>query len=725
MQSHPQTLYKLGAAYYPDYISSAPTLTRRVATGLLEFLDRPERLREDFKRMKNQGIHTIRMGEFSWATAEPRRGQWRPEIFLEALELAQKNNVEVIFCTPTATPPKWLIDEFPDILPKTRNGAKIPFGSRRHYDFHHPEFQKESRRITELYARTFGAHPAVKMWQTDNEFGCHNSVFIFTEHSLNAFRLWLKSKYSDEIEKLNDDWFTCFWSQHYQSFDEIELPLTSWADQNPHLELDFRRFSNEALCKFQAEQIEILRQWSPSREITHNLMTLFTDLCPWSAGADLDTIGFDHYQMEQDPHPITSAWQFALMRSIKQKSFLILEQQPLQVNWQPTNRRFTFDWLFLWGMQSAFQGASGMFYFSWQRMAGGCEQYHDGVVPHDVRIPQSQQEKLIIAKNEIFADINTRFNIESLPLAQRDVLIVHDSESLWSHEITSQSIHYSTRKQLDLITSYCLQNALGLWLTPSLATEGHRLAQYKMIVFPGHAFELTDSELALLAAFRKSGGVVCSFPRTAYKKRNNQLSPTPSVFTERDDFYLEDYGAMLEGEEEQCELDSSGTDAKLVGHLWAEKIKVQNTNWQEIARFSPESIYANAPAVLKLEDQSGGAHIHFATVPLNTAENLIALQGILATPLCAYTHGSDVQLQTLRQDDRIFVSAVNFGHTQASITLSKECSILNSVMYGIRRELTAQVESVQINNKNVLNLKGRSALLIEIAFNTAGRPQPH
>lgn len=714
MPAEPSPLYKLGAAYYPDYISNQPTLTRRVSTGQLEALNRNDRLHEDFQRMKKQGIHTIRMGEFSWSTTEPQRGVWQPEIFLRALDLAHEAGIEVIFCTPTATPPKWLIDEQPDILPINRNGQRIPFGSRRHYDFHHPVFKEESRRITEQYARTFGDHPAVTLWQTDNEFGCHNSVFLFTEHARTAFQIWLKKRYNSEIEVLNEEWFTCFWSQHYNSFQEIELPLSSWADQNPHLELDFRRFSNEALCEFQAEQISIIKKHSPNCQVTHNLMTLFTDLCPWSAGRDLDTIGFDHYQMEQDPHPVTSAWQFALMRSIKQKSFLILEQQPIQVNWQPVNRRFSFDWLFLWGMQSAFQGAAGMFYFSWQRMSGGCEQYHDGVVPHDVRIPQSQQEKLILAKNKIFEELKTEFNLDSLPLAQRDVLIIYDSESLWSHEITAQSVHYSTRKQIDIVTEFCLQNALGIWLAPSLESERERLHQYKMIVLPGHAFELTEAELFQLAEFRRCGGIVCSFPRTGYKKRNNQMCPTPAIFTHQDDFYLDDYGAMLEGETENCTMESIFGDMKIEGHLWAEKINLQNKNWKVLAKYAQSSIYAGAPSIIQFPEKTGGAHIHFAMVPTNKPENWDTLRTILNLKYIAKTNASNLQMQTLRLGDRIFLGAVNFSDRSATITLSERVLVGKCHLTALDASLEAVSTVATADESNQLSIAGRSSLFAEL-----------
>ncbi|MBM3381282.1 MAG: beta-galactosidase [Betaproteobacteria bacterium] len=716
MNSTQQNLFKLGAAYYPDYISNEKTLTRRVDSGRLEWLTNKERLTEDFKRMVKQGIHTIRLGEFSWAKVEPAPGVWKPEVFKDALDLAHKHNIEVIFCTPTATPPKWLIDAHPDILPVTRTGQKIPFGSRRHYDFHHPEYQKQNKRITELFAKSFGNHPAVKSWQTDNEFGCHNSVFLFTQNAKTAFHKWLEQRYNGEIEALNENWFTCFWSQHYRSFKEIDLPLASWADQNPHLELDFRRFSNEALCAFQRDQIEIIRKHSPNRPVTHNLMTLFTDLCPWMASKDLDYSGFDHYQMESEPHPVTSAWQFALMRSTKQRHFLILEQQPLQVNWQPTNRRFSFDWLFLWGLQSAFQGASGMLYFSWQRMPGGCEQYHDGVVPHDVRIEKSQQEKLIEAKNHTFTKLKNEFGFtDALPLAARDVLCIHDSESLWSHEITSQSVTYTTRKQIDHITQFCLQSGLGLWFAPSLEAEKDRLDAYKLIVLPGHAFELTAAERHLLKNFRSKGGRVLSLPRTGYKTRNNKLSPLPAVFYSETDFYLDDYGALLESETETCDLTDTAAGGHIEGHLWSEKIQVLNKSWTTEATFSNKSIYAGSPAILKLkEDGQHGAHVHLATCPMPQKEAWSALRKILDLPARAISSASELQLQLLESGNRKFLAGVHFGQHPSSISLPAQQKIGSSVLMSLDKNLQAQVELITQSDSQSLSIPGRSAILVEL-----------
>jgi beta-galactosidase len=72
--------------------------------------------------------------------------------------------------TPTATPPRWLVDRMPDMLPVDRHGRPRRFGSRRHYDFAHPGYREECRRITRLLAERYGRHPHLGAWQTDNEY---------------------------------------------------------------------------------------------------------------------------------------------------------------------------------------------------------------------------------------------------------------------------------------------------------------------------------------------------------------------------------------------------------------------------------------------------------------------------------------------------------------------------------------------------------------------------
>lgn len=596
MNSRP--IFRTGAAYYPDYVPAQS----RIMKGMPVVVGRAERLALDFERMKRCGLSWIRMGEFSWSTVEPSRGSFNPDVFLEALDLAHKHQIDVIFCTPTATPPPWLTAELPEILPVDRGGRVVPPGSRRHYDPTNAAYRSESRRITEYYARTFGGHKAVRMWQTDNEFGCHGSTYVFTDSARAFFHAWLQTRYAN-IEALNESWQTAFWSQGYRDFSEVPMPLLTYADQNPGLELDFRRAMNEAWKIFQADQIAILREHSPGRSVTHNFMTLFFELDPWLLSGDLDVAGFDHYQMETEPHPRTSAWQFRLMASLKNRPFMVLEQQPVQVNWQKVNRRFDLNWLFVWGMQSLFAGADSMLYFSWQRMYGGAEQYHDGIVPHDIRVQKSEQEELLEFQDKFLAELKSR-GIESLrPVV--DVCIVLDFESVWSHEITSQSEIFTSRRAVDFAADLCLTSGLGFSFAPSIAQAD---LSAKILILPSHAFELTDIERTLLRDYVEKGGVLITLPRSLMKRRDNRMSDLPLYVLAPDDLLMRSYGALLADEQEKIK---TGTDW-FKGWLWAENI-VAGPRIRSEAHFKG-GLYAGAPAVMR-QTNGNGSWIHLAVLP--------------------------------------------------------------------------------------------------------------
>ncbi|CAN5719229.1 beta-galactosidase [soil metagenome] len=699
--------FQLGAAYYPDYIVSGQPC--RTASGEVRCLSWRERVNEDMIRMKKAGLTAIRIGEFSWASVEPQRGAFEPDRFNHALNLAEQFQLEVIFCTPTATPPKWLIDEHPDILPHTRDGSQVAFGSRRHYDVCHPVFRDEAERITRLFAHEFGQHPAVVGWQVDNEFGCHSSLYAFGPHTRESFQRWLEKKYEGDIAQLNLDWFTCFWSQNYSSFDQIELPLSSWADQNPHLELDFRRFSNLMYQSFQQMQCEIIRSNSPGRLITHNFMSMFTDLDPWLLSQDLDFVGFDHYQMSSEANPRRSSWQFSLMRSLKNKPFIVLEQQPLQVNWQAVNRRFSYDWLFLWGVQSAVTGASGMYYFSWQRMYGGAEQYHDGIVPHDVRVSESWQEKVIRSKLEFLSLMQNELAIDAVPEPSKDVLCLHNFESLWTHEISSQSTHYSTHVILDMVSEFCTSCGFGLSFANSIADCGKQLFEYKLLIMPGFAFELSESEKVLLKAFLDAGGRVLSMPRTAMKRRNNQMSAKPlDLFG--DDFYFEDFGALVSDEMELVETDS-GT---LQGILWAEKIKIVSTNWKQVAKFDG-GLYADSPAALLNKTFSGGgSYLHLAFCPQPSAKffswllDQLELSSLTSEP-CA----SELQITRFSIGDRPFIALINFA--AAATTAFFNNSFKKAIAGKLNFDQTLDWSKLSCGESLSLEVEARQVVVAELA----------
>jgi beta-galactosidase len=130
----------------------------------------------DAQRMRELGIAYVRIGEFAWSRYEPRRAEFAWGWLDRAMNTLGDAGLKIVLGTPTATPPKWLMDEFPEIAPIDEQGRPRGFGSRRHYTFSSQAYWRESARIVEALAERYGRHSALVGWQTDNEYGCHNTV---------------------------------------------------------------------------------------------------------------------------------------------------------------------------------------------------------------------------------------------------------------------------------------------------------------------------------------------------------------------------------------------------------------------------------------------------------------------------------------------------------------------------------------------------------------------
>jgi beta-galactosidase len=243
---------------------------------------------DDARRMAEMGLSRVRIGEFAWSRIEPDPGCFDWGWLDRAIETLHGAGLGIIMGTPTATPPKWLVDQIPDMVAIDANGQPRKFGSRRHYCFSHRGYTDEAARIVAALAERYGDHPAIVAWQTDNEYGCHDTVLSYSQAALAGFRDWLAKKYGD-VAALNAAWGNVFWSMDYRAFAEIDLPNLTVTEPNPAHVLDFRRFSSDQVVHFNRHQADILRAASPGRDIVHNFMgfliiTRLAVTSMWQAG---------------------------------------------------------------------------------------------------------------------------------------------------------------------------------------------------------------------------------------------------------------------------------------------------------------------------------------------------------------------------------------------------------------------------------------------------------
>lgn len=419
----------------------------------------PENLwADDARRMADLGLKYVRIGEFAWSVIEPTPGTFDWAWLDRAVETLGKAGLKIVMGTPTATPPKWLIDRHPDVLPVDEHGRLRRFGSRRHYCFSSRTFRAESRRISEAVAQRYGRHEAVAGWQTDNEYGCHDTVRSYSPDAALAFREWLRARYGD-VGALNAAWGNRFWSMEYRSFDEIDLPMAAVTELNPSHRLDFFRFSSDQVASFNAEQVEILRRHSPGRFITHNFMGAFLDFDHYKTCEPLDLASWDSYPLgftdslpmtgfseaervryAATGHPDISAFHHDLYRGVGRGRFWVMEQQPGPVNWALWNPGPAPGMVRLWAWEALAHGAEVVSFFRWRQAPFAQEQMHAGLNRPDNVLDVGGREAGVVARE---LDADWWREAIAAPPGQAPVALVFDYDASWMHAIQPQGRSFS------------------------------------------------------------------------------------------------------------------------------------------------------------------------------------------------------------------------------------------------------------------------------------------
>ncbi|MBO5228068.1 MAG: beta-galactosidase, partial [Lachnospiraceae bacterium] len=193
--------------------------------------------RDDLKRMKEYGIEVVRIAEFAWNKFEPHEGEVTFEFFDEFMDMTLEENMKVIFCTPTATPPAWMSTKYPEILNADLDGHLINHGLRRHYNLSSKTYRSFVARITEKLAEHYSKYENIVAWQLDNEINCECDLY-YSESDHKAFREYLEDKFGT-LDELNKAIGAEFWNQTYTAWEEVHLPRRTNSGRmgNPHIGL--------------------------------------------------------------------------------------------------------------------------------------------------------------------------------------------------------------------------------------------------------------------------------------------------------------------------------------------------------------------------------------------------------------------------------------------------------------------------------------------------------
>lgn len=475
--------------------------------------------------MVEAGLSWVRIGEFAWSRLEPAPGDLRFDWLDRAVAVLGAAGLKVIMGTPTATPPRWMLDKLPDMLAVDAEGRPRKFGSRRHYCFSHAGYREECARIVSLMAERYGGDPHVAAWQTDNEYGCHETVLSYSQAAAEGFRVWLAERYG-QIDSLNAAWGNVFWSMEYRTYAEIDPPNLTVTEANPSHVLDFQRYSSDQVVAFNRLQTEILRQHTKA-PLIHNYMGRTLSFDHFAVGADLDVASWDSYPLGflEDRSDADDAWKRAFMRqgdpdtqafhhdlyrAVGRGRWWIMEQQPGPVNWAPYNPAPLPGMARLWAWEAFAHGAEAVCYFRWRQAPFAQEQMHAGLLRSDSVAAPALAEAAQVARE--LADAP---EVEVTPAR---VAIVFDYESAWAWEAQPQSRDFDYYRLVFDMYRGLRSAGLNVDILPSDTAD---LSDYALVLIPG----LMAWNETLRVALRAYAGLLLVGPRTGSKTRDMAIPP--------------------------------------------------------------------------------------------------------------------------------------------------------------------------------------------------------
>jgi len=561
-----------------------------------------DRWEEDIRLMKEAHFNVARLAEFAWTKLEPKEGTYDFAWLDKVIGLLSKKNIQTILCTPTATPPKWLMDRHPEIYQEDEYNHVRGYGSRRHYCFNSDIYKEYSKKIIEVMALHYKDNENVITWQIDNEFGCHNTVRCYCDDCKVSFNSWLEQKYGS-IENLNEKLGMAFWSQTYHSFDSVIIPKHTACDfkqgdmyaHNPGLWLDYCRFASQSVDDYAKMQIDTLHANGVNVPITHNFMSRFYDIDYYKHSKLYDFISWDCYpNIIHGPFDSIEevSYHHDKMRGYKNQKFWIMEMSSAQGGWNYMGRTPEPAQLRLWTYQALAHGANGIVYFRWRTCLFGTEQYWHGVLDHD-GIPRDRYNIIKQVGSEVKKIEDIIDNTDN----KAEVCIIRSFDNVWSHQYQWHAKGFDYNQILSSIHV----SLTKLNINCDVVDFNCDLSKYKLVILP--AYNISNKKNAeKLKEYTKAGGNVVITFRSGNKDEYNKINglTLPGYFRELTGIDIINYDAL--GTDN---IKIKGITGDSNATLWADIIDGKNT--ETLAAYD-DGFYKNSPCITKNHYNNGNVY---------------------------------------------------------------------------------------------------------------------
>ncbi len=475
----------------------------------------------DMTGIATLGFDFTHLAEFSWTYLEPEEGKFDFAWLDSAIALAHNAGLRVVLGTPSAAPPSWMGDRYPEVYRVDERGQRHEHGIRAEVSLSNAKYQRFVDRLVARMAAHYGNDPRVWGWQVDNE----PSTFAdFSASARTAFQRWLHRKYGT-IDAVNAAWGGTFWSTRYRRFAEVRLPNAVLAAEDklsPHALLDLARFNADVTARFLDREAAVIRQRTHGQWVTTNYTNITTATDPRRSTA-MDFLTFTLYPVAGNNilggdsygigDPVRLMEAAAYYRPIT-GTFGVMELQPGQVNWGGVNPQPTPGAVGMWMWHAFGAGSALLSTYRYRHPLRGSEMYHEGIVGTDgVTLSRTGREfvETMRAIRGVAKSLDPSVAIPA-SLAARRTGILWSHDDYWDLEIQPQTTEWKTWAHRSLYTQIVKSTGAPM----DFVSEAADFSRYPFLVAP--AYQLMSDTLVLrLRRYVEQGGHLILTPRSGQK----------------------------------------------------------------------------------------------------------------------------------------------------------------------------------------------------------------
>ncbi len=555
---------------------------------------------QDMDLFRKAGINSATVNVFSWAKIQPDEETYDFSQLDEIIDMLSREDYDIVLATSTGAMPAWLVKRYPEVTRVEFDGRRRKFGQRHNHCPNSPVYQKFAQRLARELAKRYGGNPHVACWHINNEYntGC------YCENCEKAFRVWLRKKYGC-IEAVNAAWNTEFWGHTFYDWDEIVAPNNlsegmgnGWARKTAFagISIDYDRFLSDSLLENYKLERDVIREFDKETPITTNLMGTYKGLDYFKWAKEMDIVSWDNYPAYNTPWSET-AMCHDLMRGLKGRPFMLMEQTPSQQNWQAYNSLKKPGQMRAQSYQTIAHGADTIQFFQLRRSKGACEKFHGAVISHS----GSEDTRVFKEVSQLGAELRALGGGILGADNPAEVGIIFDWDNYWALEYTSgPTVDLQYCGQIHQYYQYFYDRHIPVDMIP---IDGD-FSKYKAVAAPA-LYMVKEGVAQALEKYVENGGtLITGFMSGIVDQSDNvHLGGYPGPLRKLCGIWAEEIDALAP--EQSNTLRFVGGGESKCG-LLCDLIRLEGA--EAIASYG-EDFYAGMPAVTK--NQFGGGTVYY------------------------------------------------------------------------------------------------------------------